>query len=107
MQTILEWITSGRISLPDTLEVLRLQVVGSSFFTRLPRGGSGTYTAMTRKEKQEYQAIATLSGRYPLLRELQIGYPFNCWKRIEGPLWQRLNLSLRNEDRTTSWRRMW
>ncbi|KAJ7906560.1 hypothetical protein B0H13DRAFT_1880439 [Mycena leptocephala] len=91
--TIVEWITSARILLPDTLEVLRLQVEGR-LSSRRPRGGFGTYMAATRKKDQEYQLIAALSGRYPLLHEVQIGYAFNCWKRIEGPLWERLNFRI-------------
>ncbi|KAJ7501582.1 hypothetical protein B0H11DRAFT_1908023 [Mycena galericulata] len=69
--TVLNWIACDRVSFPPLIEVLRFQVQEEQV-TVQPRVIS---------HADQHRVIAALSHGYPHLREVQIGYPSNLWKR--------------------------
>ncbi|KAJ7441020.1 hypothetical protein B0H11DRAFT_1933169 [Mycena galericulata] len=73
--TILNWIACDRVSFPPLIEVLRFQV--QEEVTVQPRVIS---------HADQHRVIAALSHGYPHLREVQIGYPSNLWKRLNPGL---------------------
>ncbi|KAJ7500676.1 hypothetical protein B0H11DRAFT_2275865 [Mycena galericulata] len=77
LHTVLNWIACNRVSFPPLIEVLRFQVQEEQV-TVQPRVISLA---------NQHRVIAALSHEYPHLREVQIGYPSNLWKR-DGVLWK-------------------
>ncbi|KAJ7495321.1 hypothetical protein FB451DRAFT_1213846 [Mycena latifolia] len=72
IHNVLRWLFERRLLLPPAIEVFRLGVDGDLRKLSL---------------EEEHQAIATLSGLYPLLREVQFGWPSTNWQRTGG-LWK-------------------
>ncbi|KAJ7138298.1 hypothetical protein C8R44DRAFT_767203 [Mycena epipterygia] len=70
IEDVLTQICRGDAVLPPYIEVLRLQIDSNR--------------VISFSLEQQHQLVAELSRRYPQLDEVQIGYPRNNWKRMDG-----------------------
>ncbi|KAJ7504778.1 hypothetical protein B0H11DRAFT_2273310 [Mycena galericulata] len=77
LHTVLNWIACDRVSFPPLIEILRFQVQEQNL----------TVGPRVISLANQRRVIAALSQEYPHLREVQIGYPSNLWKR-DGVLWK-------------------
>ncbi|KAJ7138294.1 hypothetical protein C8R44DRAFT_868604 [Mycena epipterygia] len=82
IQRTLTAICRGHVLLPSHIEVLRLQVALQATSKEI----------ISFSLEQQHQHITGLSRRYRQLREVQIGYPSNNWKRQDG-IWKRAGVS--------------
>ncbi|KAJ7491707.1 hypothetical protein B0H11DRAFT_2397685 [Mycena galericulata] len=82
LRTVLNWIVWGRAAFPQLIEVLQFHVKEAQIIVQ-PRVVS---------PDDQHQVIAALTQQYPLLREVQIGYPSNTWKR-DGMVWKSVDNS--------------
>ncbi|KAJ6450204.1 hypothetical protein C8R45DRAFT_1043921 [Mycena sanguinolenta] len=85
LHVVLDWICSGAASLPQEIEFLRL-IWNDPWKPRfLPPNEPFSPPGFSRI--REHGVVATLSHRYPHLRELEMGY-FMLWTR-KGAVWRK------------------